>query len=123
MIYKLNEDTQIIVETPSGKTEQAYVGDVVKQGTVLGPQLCCVETDQINKIGENQEKAVGEQIVGILIFVDDVMSAGTADDIRKAIRNFSDMEQLKKFTYGLKKNKLHDYTNWTRKRRDNSRNC
>ena len=41
--------------------------------------------------------------MGILIFVDDVMSAGTADDIRRAIRNFAEMEIQKKFTYGLKK--------------------
>ena len=103
MIYRLNEDTDIVVETPFGKTERAKVGEVVKQGTVLGPQLCCVETDQINKVGENQEKMVGKQIVAILIFVDDVMTAGTAEEIRKAIRNFAEMEKLKKFTYGLKK--------------------
>ena len=103
MIYKMNEDTGIIIETPLGKTEHAKVGEIVKQGTVLGPQLCCVETDQINKIGENQEKMVGDQMVGILVFVDDVMAAGTVEEIRKAIRNFRAMESLKKFTYGLKK--------------------
>ena len=103
MMYRMNEDTGIVVETPLGNTERVKVGEIVKQGTVLGPQLCCVETDQINKIGENQEKLVGEEMVGILIFVDDVMSAGTAEEIRKAIRNFGEMETLKKFTYGLKK--------------------
>ena len=103
LMYKLNEETGIVVDTPLGKTERAVVGEIVKQGTVLGPQLCCVETDQINKIGENQEKMVGEQMVGILVFVDDVMSAGTAEDIKKAIRNFGAMETFKKFTYGLKK--------------------
>ena len=103
MMYKMNEDTGIIVETPLGRTERAKVGEVVKQGTVLGPQLCCVETDQINKLGENQEHMVGEQMVGILVFVDDVMAAGTAEVIRKAIRNFRTMETQKKFTYGLKK--------------------
>lgn len=33
------------------------------------------------------------------------MSAGSAEDIRKAIRNCKAMETLKKFTYGLKKTK------------------
>ena len=103
MIYRLNEDTNIVVETPFGKTDQANDGEVVKQGTVLGPQLCCVETDQINKIGESQDTMLGDQTVAILIFVDDVMKAGTANDVRKAIRNFAEMEKLKKFTYGLKK--------------------
>ena len=103
MVYRLNEDTNIVVETPFGKTDQVKVGEVVKQGTVLGPKLCCVETDQVNKIGENQDKALGDQIVAILIFVDDVMKAGNADDVRKAIRNFAEVEKLKKITYGLKK--------------------
>ena len=46
---------------------------------------------------------VGDQMVGILVFVDDVMRAGGAEEIRRAIRNFAAMETLKKFTYGLKK--------------------
>ena len=105
MMYKLNEETEITVETPLGQTESTYIGETVKQGTVLGPEMCCVTIDQVNNIGENQEKAVGEVMVGILVFVDDVMSAGTAEEIRKAIRNFAEMEKLKKVTYGLKKTK------------------
>ncbi len=105
MMYQLNKETEITIDTPFGKTEKLNVGEIVKQGTVLGPQFCCVETDQINKIGEHQEKYVGEQLVGILVFVDDVMAAGTAEEIRRAIRNFAEMEKLKKFTYGLKKTK------------------
>ena len=81
------------------------IGEIAKQGTVLGPTLCCVETDQINKIGESQERLLGSQKVAILIFVDDIMSAGTAEDARKAIRNMAVMEVEKKFTYGLKKTK------------------
>ena len=69
----------------------------------MGPTFCCVETDQINKIGEDQERPLGVHKVAILIFVDDVMSAGGADDVRRAIRNMAEMEARKKFTYGLKK--------------------
>jgi hypothetical protein len=105
IMYKLNEETEIVVDTPLGKTEKRKIGEVVKQGTVLGPSLCCIEMDQINNIGEDQSRNVGEQIVGILVFVDDVMSAGTANDVRKAIRNLAEMEKMKKFTYGLKKTK------------------
>ena len=105
MIYNLNRDTIIEVETPSGTTEKVKVGDIVKQGTVLGPMLCCVSTDQINKMGEDQERNLGNEYVAILIFMDDVMSAGYAEEIRKAIRNCKDMEDIKKFTFGLKKTK------------------
>jgi hypothetical protein len=105
MIYKMNKNTVIEVETPCGTTEKVTVGEVVKQGTVLGPTLCCVSTDQINNIGEPQQRSLGKEYIAILIFVDDVMSAGNAEEIRKAIRNFKEMEELKKFTYGLKKTK------------------
>ena len=99
----MNKDTKITIVTPVGKTERIKVGEIVKQGTVLGPTLCCVETDQINNIGEDQTRPLGNEVVGILIFVDDVMSAGTAEVARKCIRNLREMEKLKKFTFGLKK--------------------
>ena len=105
MIYEMNKNTEISVSTPSGKTQKTRVGEVVKQGTVLGPTLCCVETDQINNIGEDQDRPIGKQVIGILVFVDDVMSAGTAEDIERCIRNLNVMEKKKKFTYGLKKTK------------------
>ena len=76
----------------------------MKQGTVLGPTLCCVEeTDQINNIGKDQTRPLENDVVGILMFVDDVMSAGTAEVARKCIRNLREIEKLKKFTFGLKK--------------------
>ena len=103
MMYLMNKDTVIEVITPSGATNKVEIGEVAKQGTVLGPTFCCVETDQINKIGEDQERPLGNQKVAILIFVDDVMSAGTADNIRSAIHNMAEMETIKKFTFGLKK--------------------
>ena len=103
MIYELNKETEVTIITPSGKTEKIRVGEIVKQGTVLGPTLCCVETDQINNIGEDQTRPLGKEIVGILVFVDDVMSAGGVEDARRCIRNLREMERLKKFTYGLKK--------------------
>ena len=44
--------------------------------------------------------------MGILVFVDDIMSAGMAEDARKCIRNMRVMETRKKFSYGLKKTKF-----------------
>ena len=103
MIYNLNNNTIIEVETPCGTTKKFNVGEIVKQGTVLGPTLCCVSIDQINKIGESQERNIGKEYIAIIIFVDDVMSAGNPGEARKTIRNCREMEELKKVTYGLKK--------------------
>ena len=105
MIYNMNRNTIIEIETPCGITKKVEVGDIVKQGTVLGPTLCCVSIDQINNIGENQERCLGREVMAIVVFVDDVISAGSAGNGRKAIRNFKELEDLKKVTYGLKKTK------------------
>ena len=105
MIFKMNSNTILEVETPLGATKKMAVGEIVKQGTVLGPTLCCIVTDQINNIAEHQERSLGNEYVAILVFVDDVMSAGSPEDTRKAIRNCREMEKMKKFTYGLKKTK------------------
>ena len=103
MMHLLNKDTEVTVITPSGKTERLKVGEVVKQGTVLGPTLCCVVTDQVNSVAPEQTGNVSNQRIGILVFVDDVMSAGNADSARKCIRSLKEMETKKKFTFGLKK--------------------
>ena len=61
MIYNLNKETEITIDTPQGKTRTVTVKEIVKQGTILGPNLCCIVTDQVNTIGEDQEKMVGKE--------------------------------------------------------------
>ena len=41
MIYNLNRKSRIEITTPFGKTEEIEVCDIVKQGTIFGPQLQC----------------------------------------------------------------------------------
>jgi hypothetical protein len=48
----MNKKATIIVETPSGNKNEFEVHNIVKQGTIYGPQLCCVSTTQINEIKE-----------------------------------------------------------------------
>ena len=103
MMYLMNQDTEVTVVTPSGATEKINVGEIVKQGTVLGPTLCCVVTDQVNCIGESQIGSIGRHKIGILVFVDDVMSAGVPENARRTIRSLNEMEIKKKVRYGLKK--------------------
>ena len=72
------------------------VEEIVKQGTIWGPEMCCIETDSINRIGENCMTAIGEILYGILGYVDDVMGAGSAEKIRTCIRNMRWLEIQKK---------------------------
>ena len=50
-IYNLNKKSRVVVDTPAGLTEEIELGEIVKQGTVLGPQLCCTSTQKINQMG------------------------------------------------------------------------
>ena len=81
MLYLMNEKAKIKVKTPIGETDMFEVKEIVKQGTIWGPEMCCVETDAINRVGENCTTAIGDVLYGILGYVDDVMGAGSANKI------------------------------------------
>ena len=50
LIYELNRKADIVIETPVGMTENITVTEIVKQGTVYGPKLCCVATEKVNSL-------------------------------------------------------------------------
>ena len=41
-LYEINKTSNIVVDTPVGKTSSITVEEVVKQGTIFGPVMCCV---------------------------------------------------------------------------------
>ena len=105
LLYQLNHKAIISVNTPFGDTEDFTVYDVVKQGTISGPLICCSEVDEINNINEVVSVPYGPDMdIGMPEYVDDVSAAGDPSDIRKGIRNCREMEKYK-FTYGLEKTK------------------
>ena len=72
LILSMNETSEIIVQSPCGKSDPFYVKRIVKQGTVTGPQLCKVSTAEY---GSNTPGfQVGAVNVKPPIFVDDIMS-------------------------------------------------
>ena len=44
MLYEMNRSSSIQVKTPVGTTESFTAEEIVKQGTVTGPIICCIET-------------------------------------------------------------------------------
>ena len=52
MLYEMNKEAHILIETPVGMTDSITVHEIVKQGTIFGPKLCSVATEKINGIGE-----------------------------------------------------------------------
>ena len=48
----MNKETDIIIRTPVGSTDDIQVKKVVKQGSIFGPIMCCTKTTAVNSIGE-----------------------------------------------------------------------
>ena len=104
ILYEMNKETDIIIRTPVGNTNSIQIKEVVKQGTIFGPIMCCAETSTVNRIGE-VKYSYGKINIGMPVFMDDIATAGKAEHIRKGIKNCARMEREKKISFGLKKTK------------------
>ena len=101
----MNKETDVIIKTPVGNTDNIQVKEVVKQGTIFGPTMCCAETSIVNSIGEEVKYRHGKINIGMPVFMDDIATAGKAEYIRKGINNCARIEKEKKISFGLKKTK------------------
>ena len=91
-LYEINKTSNIVVETPVGKTSSITAEEVVKQGTVFGPIMCCASISRVNTIQEAVKYQYGKVEIGTPVFMDDIAAVGAADNIRKAIENLQKNE-------------------------------
>ena len=105
ILSEMSKETYIIIRTPVGNTDNIQVKEVVKQGTIFGPIMCCAETYAVNSIGEEVKYRYGKINIGMPVFMDDIATAGKAEHIRKGINNCGRIEKEKKISFGLKKTK------------------
>ena len=91
-LYEINKASNIVVDTPVGKTSSITVEEAVKQGTIFGPIMCCASTSRVNKIQDPVKYHYGKVEIGIPVFMDDLSAVGTADNIRKGVQNCSIIE-------------------------------
>ena len=47
-LYEINKTSNIVIDTPVGKTSSITVEKVVKQGNIFGPIMCCASTSKVN---------------------------------------------------------------------------
>ena len=104
-IYQMNKDIKVVVETPVGQTEEFELEEVVRQGTVMGPNLCCVSTDRINSMGTTSNVEISRVHVKHPAFVDDVNTMGKSKVIEETGGKMNVLEKTKKFTYNNDKGK------------------
>ena len=86
LIHNLNQEANVTIKTPHGKTDCLTVNDIVKQGGVLGSPMCSASTAEYCET--NKGVSVGTLIVNSLVFVDDMLDVSlTWNDAHKAHEN------------------------------------
>ena len=55
MLYKINKTTEIVADTAIWNTESIEITEVVKQGQIFGPTMCCATTTKVNDVGQRVE--------------------------------------------------------------------
>ena len=53
ILYKMNKKAEIILDTRVSQTESMNVKQIVKQGTIFGPIMCCATTLRVNNSGHS----------------------------------------------------------------------
>ena len=106
LIYELNRQADIVIETPVGVTKSIKVDEIVKQGTVFGPKLCCISTEKVNSIKNIISTSISPDLcLGAPVYVDDILGVGSVGTVQRVIRNTREMEVKKKFRFSAKKSK------------------
>ena len=106
MIKKLNEKAHVVVKTPVGDTNSFLLEDIVRQGSVYGPQICIASMDKINLLGKDLVTYYGPNLpIRAGIFVDDVNGAGGVTVANNIIYNCGLMEERKKMTFNNRNGK------------------
>ena len=106
MIKRLNEKAEIVVKTPVGNTEPFVLSDIVRQGSVYGPQICIASMDKINRIGKDARTYYSPEVpLESVVFVDDVTGIGGIGASNRLMFNCNIMEEKKKMTFSNKRGK------------------
>ena len=100
MVYKLNQEANFCVDAPSGKTSETTVKEIVRQGTVFGPKLCCASTGKINKDLDKQEVIYPSVVLQAVMFMDDIFGGGAKEFVEAVMKNckVKEIEKLWEFS-------------------------
>ena len=100
LLYHMNQNCQMQIKTPFGLTKEFNVNNIVKQGTVNGPILCCTSVGQFseNCLSNNVTANLHDVEIPPIVFVDDIN--GFASDISQAVvLNAQAQKHFKKAKY------------------------
>jgi hypothetical protein len=104
-IYEMNQNVEAEVDTPVGVTKKIFIEEAVRQGTVLGPPLCGVSTNRLNKMGKNGAIVLNKTEIRSPIFVDDILGMGGRKEVENVGEKMKGLEKTKKFQFNNKAGK------------------
>ena len=96
MLYEINKTTEIVIDTAIGNTKSIQIKEVVKEGSIFGPNMCCTATARVNDVGEKTSYKYGEIEIEMSIYMDDISVAGGPQEDKQEIRKCVLMEIEKK---------------------------
>ena len=103
LLYEMNKEAIFKVSTPVGMTDEVKVREIVKQGTVYGPKLCCASTGKVNE-GIMMEEVIYPNIsIRALAYVDDVNSSGCKQVVEGVMKKCGEMEKEKMWEFSTEK--------------------
>ena len=105
LIYKLNKEAHFKVNSPAGITREVKVAEIVKQGTVFGPKLCCGSTGTINDGIEEEEIIFPTLSVKAVAYVDDIEGGGSKKMVKAVMENCAVKEKEKLWEFSVEKSK------------------
>ena len=106
VIKKMNEESIAVVRTPVGETQPIRLNNIVRQGTVSGPDICCSSTGRVNQMGRSLNTMYGPYIeIGAPVYVDDISIASGVTTANDLIYNCSLLEERKKMTVNTEPDK------------------
>ena len=102
LILGMNEKAEIVVQSPHGRTEPFEIDRIVKQGTVMGPQLCKVSTAEYGS--DTPGYQLGSVNIKPPIYVDDILNIlGNIADMKDAHQKAVLFSLRKRMNFGVLK--------------------
>ncbi len=99
VIKKMNEVSVATIRTPVGETEPITLINIVRQGTVSGPDICCSSTSAVDRMGRRLVTMYGPHIeIGARVYVDDMTIATDIVTANALVYNCGLLEERKKMT-------------------------
>ena len=97
LIYEMNRNANIVIDTPVGKTEHISIKNTVKQGTIYAVIMCGLTTSRVNSLNERVVYSYGPNVeIESLVYLDDMSNTGSYENAEKFVGNCSQLEKTKK---------------------------